>query len=62
MSVLGEYLHARTLVAAVAYDELASRADHSHLAGVPELPFFLPGYAKVKLVCAGLVEHLLVFI
>ena len=58
MSILGEYLHSGTFVAAVADHKLAGGAHHRHLTGVPQLPLLLARDAKVELVVTWFVEYL----
>ncbi len=53
-----EDLHPRALVAAVADDDLAGRADDGHLARIPQLALLLARLAKVVLEVAVFVEHL----
>lgn len=58
VTVLGEDLHARTFITAIADDELAVGSHHCDLAWEPKLTFFLTGNAEVELEAAVLLEDL----
>lgn len=58
MSILGKYLHARSLIAAIANDELARSADHSHFTRIPQLTLFFARHAEIEFVITGLIEYL----
>lgn len=58
MTVLGEDLHARALIAAIADDELAVGAHHGDFSREPKLAFFLARHAEVELEASVLLKNL----
>lgn len=62
MSILGKDLHARSLVAAIANDELPSSADDGHFTRIPQLTLFFARHTEIEFVITGLIEYLKVVI